>query len=277
VENVKNRDYESYLQCLVFPENIVRFAFAIKAFHVELAMVPDQAKSDANITRMRYKFWLDSINDIYKGKTKFHPTLMELSFAITKNNLSKEHFYQMIDSRCVSLDVQSMKTEEEFLASVQNHYIGSNLLMLELLQMKSLDSVERSALQNFGKAQGIVSALKGIRYLSAKKQCEIPRLVLSKYNINERDLFRLETTSTLRDMVQNMAEAAQTALTECDNQIRKSSNKRKLNLVFLPKISLRHSLKSIRKSNFDIYEANVFDRSPFLPLMFKMNSLFRAV
>ena len=31
MENVKKRDYEGYLHCLVFPEHLVRHALAIKA------------------------------------------------------------------------------------------------------------------------------------------------------------------------------------------------------------------------------------------------------
>ena len=155
VENVKKRDYDGYLHCLVFPEHLVRFAFAIKAFNLELAMVPDQARSDPKIAQMRYKFWEDSIEQVFKGKSKFHPTLMELSFAVEKCKLSKEYFKMMIDARCNMLNMESVQSFSEYSDKLMEVYKGCNLLLLQLLSEKSTESKPSiRGVEEFSRAQG---------------------------------------------------------------------------------------------------------------------------
>lgn len=54
-------------------------AFALRAFNVELAQVRDLTKSD-ELAKIRFQFWLDIIDDIYKDKTNDTVTLDISSF-----------------------------------------------------------------------------------------------------------------------------------------------------------------------------------------------------
>lgn len=62
---------------LLLHKNIRRTGFAIRAFNIEIATIQDQI-SDTKIGEMRFKFWENSLTDIYKDKVPKHPILIEL-------------------------------------------------------------------------------------------------------------------------------------------------------------------------------------------------------
>ena len=158
VENVRKRDYEGYLHCLVFPERCVRYAFAIKAFNLELAMVPDQTRSDLKIAQMRYKFWHDSIEQVFRGKSRFHPTLMELSFAVEKCDLSRQYFSQMIDSRSRLLERESFDSFESYTQQLAHVYSSMNCLLLQILKLPKDVTIYSDSVQELSRAQGLVNS-----------------------------------------------------------------------------------------------------------------------
>ena len=83
LSNVKNRDYEGFLHCLVFPDNLIRFALAIKAFNVELAMIPDQAR-----------YFSFSLLLLLENKSKCHQNIfVQINVLIRKSTDEPRHFY----------------------------------------------------------------------------------------------------------------------------------------------------------------------------------------
>ena len=116
--------------------------------------------------------------------------------------------------------------------------------------------------------------LRGIGYLAARKNCEIPRAVLNEFSIKERDLFRLEMNENLRKLVEYFCESSKTELESSFELMRICTEKRKLKLLFLPRISLNHTLSNLKKSNFDVFDKKLFARSSLLPFRYKMNSIF---
>lgn len=69
--NHRKFDYENYLASLFIPSNeIRRTAFALRAFNVDLSQIRDLTKTD-NLAQIRFQFWSDIIDDIYKNKNHF--------------------------------------------------------------------------------------------------------------------------------------------------------------------------------------------------------------
>lgn len=73
----RKHDYENFLCTLLLPNNLRTFAFAIRAFNTEIALVEDQIQ-DNNIGLMRMKFWEEALNGIYDNKPPLNPTSLEL-------------------------------------------------------------------------------------------------------------------------------------------------------------------------------------------------------
>ena len=67
-------DYENFLASLLIKQSdLRRTALALRAFNVELSQVRDLTKSDST-AQIRFQFWLDIIDDIYKSKDQFEGT-----------------------------------------------------------------------------------------------------------------------------------------------------------------------------------------------------------
>src|SRR5690349_3931000 len=63
--NYRKSDFENYLATLLIRDrDLKRWAFAVRAFNVEVAQVRD-ATSNVMIARMRFQFWSDIVDDIF--------------------------------------------------------------------------------------------------------------------------------------------------------------------------------------------------------------------
>ena len=93
------------------------------------------------------------LQQIYSGKPKFHPTLMELSFAVEKCDLSKKNFKQMIEARNSLLQIQSDVSLVDYMKRLMDVNYGCNLL-LHQLNCGSMEKANVEAIQSFSKAQG---------------------------------------------------------------------------------------------------------------------------
>ena len=64
---VKQHDFDSYLAGLLVPKIYRGSYFAIRAFHVELALIKDQARRNALTGRVRFQFWRDIVADTFSN------------------------------------------------------------------------------------------------------------------------------------------------------------------------------------------------------------------
>ena len=62
---VKLHDFDNYLAGLLVPKTYRGSYFAIRAFHVELALIKDQARRNALTGRVRFQFWRDVVDDTF--------------------------------------------------------------------------------------------------------------------------------------------------------------------------------------------------------------------
>ena len=65
VSLVKLHDFDSYLSGLLLPRSCRSSYFAIRAFHVELALIKDQARRNTLTGRVRFQFWRDVLAETF--------------------------------------------------------------------------------------------------------------------------------------------------------------------------------------------------------------------
>lgn len=61
VSLVKEHDFDSYLAGLLVPRTCRHSFFAVRAYHVELALIKDQARRNTLTGRVRFQFWRDVV------------------------------------------------------------------------------------------------------------------------------------------------------------------------------------------------------------------------
>lgn len=165
LESVKENDYEAYLSTLVGPKQIIRAAFAIRAFNIELLSIAKYnrevnvslakvsinetlvcVRKHSNWSSFKLQFWKDQIDKIYGSITPGNvdrisklnePISHELSIIIRKHDLSKAWFTRLIDGRRFFFSVPQFTnlTQLEQCADLSNpHY-----LLLQCMGQKSVD------------------------------------------------------------------------------------------------------------------------------------------
>ncbi len=106
VELVKKHDFDSYLSGLLVPQTARAAYFAVKAFNVEIAMIKDQTHGNAMAGRIRFQWWRDVLDEIYKGGSGKAPPMVNstpvahaLAIHIHTHNLTARWFERSLDAR----------------------------------------------------------------------------------------------------------------------------------------------------------------------------------
>lgn len=73
----RKHDFENYLCTVFLQHKDQEYAFAIRAFNIEVANIEGQV-SQATIAQMRLKFWEESIDKIFSDNPPHHPVAQEV-------------------------------------------------------------------------------------------------------------------------------------------------------------------------------------------------------
>ena len=84
VSLVKLHDFDSYLSGLLLPRSCRSSYFAIRAFHVELALIKDQARRNTLTGRVRFQFWRDILAETFVPRNERHVVPGETFTALDK-------------------------------------------------------------------------------------------------------------------------------------------------------------------------------------------------
>jgi NADH dehydrogenase [ubiquinone] 1 alpha subcomplex assembly factor 6 len=270
---VKTNDYENYLCTMLLPKEIMRSAFALRAFNIEISNVSASTR-DAKIGLMRYKFWKDRLDTMYKQQqqSEFNlagePITNELMIAIKQNKLSKIWLSRLIESR----EFQMLnKTTYQTVKDVENfgEYTVSPIyyLLLECMNIKNVNCDHVSS--HLSKSQILANLVRSIPAQSRANLSLIPIELLVKHKISQNEIIKLtyqqkiEKNENFKDLIYNLCNLSNQHLMKA----RKLNNEipSNVNILFLNSINIESFLKKIEKYNFDITNKNLHLRDAFTP------------
>jgi hypothetical protein len=129
MEYVRTHDSDHYLTTLLLPSPSARSAvFAVRAFNVEMAKIPDTARREPRMGQLRYVWWRNILTDIFGHSDSAaaaaaggsdaaaaaaaalpqgvgmsgafrQPIALALRAVLRRHQLSRVHFERLIDSR----------------------------------------------------------------------------------------------------------------------------------------------------------------------------------
>ncbi|CAK9814618.1 NADH dehydrogenase (ubiquinone) complex I, assembly factor 6 [Anthophora quadrimaculata] len=261
LEVVRKHDYENFLCTLFLSHETRAVAFAIRAFNVEVAQVKDQV-SDFKIGEIRLKFWIDALNNIYKGNPPQNPIMLELHKILQKYSLSKHYFKRLIDIRFEKLRDYSFNN----MAAIERYaeYSNSSIYYL-LLEAHGVTNINADhAASHMGKAHGIINLMRSVRYSAAKRINMLPEDILMKYGVSTEAVLQGQSSKELQNVIYDVASYAKLHL---DTVISLKSNLGKeTSLIFLPIICLQKYLEELRRVDFNIFDAKLYRKDNLLPL-----------
>ncbi|XP_043276355.1 NADH dehydrogenase (ubiquinone) complex I, assembly factor 6 [Venturia canescens] len=267
---VRKRDHESYLCSLLLPHNIRSAAFAIRAFNVEIAQIEDQV-TDNLIGKMRYKFWEDSLDNIYSGLPPRSPVPLELHRLLKRHKLSKRYFKRLISSRSERSGVTTFADLESLEKYAENAFSSIYYLLLEANSTVNVDADH--AASHLGKSHGIVTLIRSVPYHAQKRNCILPQDILMNHDISMESLFRGKSSKALTDVIFEVSSRAKLHLDKA--QSLKGATQKECASIFLPAIIIEDYLEKLRLADFEIFSPRLHRKNNLLPLQLYWKNLVR--
>lgn len=99
---VKQHDFDNYLAGLLLSKNDRGPFFAVRAFHIEMALIKDQSRGNLMSGKMRFQFWRDNIDQIFSNKSmpaSQTPVITALHTYVDRFSQSQRFFIRALDAR----------------------------------------------------------------------------------------------------------------------------------------------------------------------------------
>lgn len=276
---VKRRDYEHYLTSLLLPDRVRQIAFALRALNVEIASIRDNV-SDTSIGKMRVQFWKDGLNDIQKikntgeshddGQIPNHPILIELHKCSLKHpNISFELLHRLVKSREIFLSdhLQPFKTMDDVEKYSEYAFSSINNILLECLvdcnKEIELNGHARHCANQLGKAEGIVTILRGLPYNVSRKNVYLPLSLLVSHKISTESIIRGITSDDFFHVIEVIAATSEEHLENC--RFRKkylSADEKRLMLTAVP---IDNYLSKLSKAKCNVFDKSLLTKDAWLP------------
>ena len=302
VAQVRRHDRENYLAALCLKDKLSkRIVFGLRAFNVELSLIRDLT-SDADRAKIRFHFWSKLIDEIVRRDRETDPNiaketayykhtpvakeLLDLFYRANLDQAMEAYLRDLVGAR-VSSKVLGHK-QFETLEELELYCRKSNSSLYQLawrldmhlhsyLSAKNemIPTLERIS-DTLGLAHGLSNVIRGIPYNSRRNCCYVPKDIIDQFSLSKRDFLGKHLNGTkIRPAVEYLSNRCELLLKEAYGDLSYiTSNYRPL---FLPHVSIRASLKRLRRCNYDICDSKANERNNLLALSMKLNTVyFRA-
>lgn len=216
---VRRLDRDRYLCTLFAPEEARDDIFALYAFNLEVARIP-QAVSEPLLGAVRLQWWRETLAAIYTGAPPAHEVAMALARAITNHDLDRFHFDDLIEARELDLDQRPPPDMETLIAYADATAGGLTLLALQILDPGGDNGSDRAELagRNIGIAWALTGLLRRIAHRARGGRVTLPKTLLEKHGAKAADILALRCSSGIQAAVCEVADLARRHLAAARTQ-----------------------------------------------------------
>lgn len=210
-QQVRQFDRERFL-CLMFaPPERREALFALHAFDLELAQIPDRV-TEHLLGKMRFQWWRDAIGQTFDGNPPHHGVLLPLSEAIRAHGLERTAFERLIDTRERDLDAWPNSDREaldDYLDGTAATLAGLSVQVLGIADSATTLSARRAA-----RAWGLMRLLRDIPSHAVGGRVFLPEQACRGARIETGDLLLGQAGRELSALAGALASFAETDLEE---------------------------------------------------------------
>jgi phytoene synthase len=212
INDVRRHDHDRYLMALLAPSETQKDLFALLAFNLEVAKTAEVV-SEPMLGQIRLQWWREAIEEaFFAGSPRRHAVLDTLTPAISRHDLTKEHFHSLIDAHEEDLD----ETPPENLADLERYAERSSSaliwLMLEMLDCRG--DASREAGRHLGIAWGLVGLMRALPFHIGKRRPSLPLDVMEEAGLRLSDFRDRGQSDSLPQAVRLVAERADAHLAQ---------------------------------------------------------------
>lgn len=167
-ERVRLGDPDRFMSVMAAPDFARDGLFTLYAFNLEIARAP-WASSEELICEMRLQWWVDAIDDLYRGTVRAHEVLEPLARLVETYDLPQELLAGMVEARRFDVFRNGHADRAAF-----DRYINATSGSLMLLAAKTLGSTDTATISNFAYGAGVANLFKALPALYAQGRDLIP-------------------------------------------------------------------------------------------------------
>jgi phytoene synthase len=199
---VRSADRDRFLSALFAPAEHRLALYALYAFHIELARIPDVVKEPL-AGEVRLQWWSEAIYDQRPDEMRGHPVASALGEVIEKYRLPRRLFDEMIEARRAHLGRELFGD----LAELERHALHTSSNLIELSAL-ILGADGRSFAAPAGISLGIVSLLRSFAQDAVNGRVTLPADLLLQCAVLPQDILAGQTTPEIASLLANMREVA---------------------------------------------------------------------
>ncbi len=201
---VRAGDKDRFLASLFAPEAARKHLHALYAFNIEVSRIPELV-SDASIGEIRYQWWLDTIDAIYRGVEQQHPVAQSLAAAIEVGDLPKHALQNLVKAKIFDLyadPMRSMTDLEGYLGETSSALI--QMASLVLGRDEAFESADVAGLA--GVAYGLAGLMRSLPRHRAMARCYVPLDLLKQRDASAADVIADENEASLNIVFSELRE-----------------------------------------------------------------------
>ena len=196
---VRRHDHDRYL-CTLFAPRAARPAlFALYAFNLEIARIPESV-SEAMLGEIRLQWWREAIESIDAGEPRDHPVVHALAARLKA----------IMDAR--AFDLEDRPPED--MAALESYAAGTSaeLFALALEALGVDDTAAALAARHVGIAWALTGLIRAIGFHGRARRLYLPADLAVTAGLHSEDVFSGRDTPALRAVVRQVADVARAHL-----------------------------------------------------------------
>lgn len=182
--------------------------FALYAFHLELARIPQQVR-EPQLGEIRLQWWREALAAALTSGEAEHPLVGDLARAAHAHSLPSRRLEAMIDARSFDLRREPMPNFSALLDYLDA--TAGSVFGLAAQILAGNDS-ETAAAKQAGVAYGLPSLMRALPYHAARGQVFLPGDVLAKHGLHPEAILRGATNDDVRALMRDLAAHASVGL-----------------------------------------------------------------
>ena len=201
---VRAGDKDRFLASLFAPEEKRKHLHALYAFNIEVSRIPELV-SDVAVGEIRYQWWLDTIDAIYRGEEQQHPVAQSLAVAISVGDIPKHALQNLVKAKIFDLYADSMPSLtdlEGYLGETSSALI--QMASLVLGRKEALESAEAAGLA--GVAYGLAGIMRSLPRHRAMARCYVPLDLLKQHDSSPANVIANENEASLNIVLSELRE-----------------------------------------------------------------------
>lgn len=251
---VRTEDRDRYLSALFAPAEKRKHLFALYAFNVEIARIPELVR-EPMMGEVRLQWWRDALDGVAAGDVARNPVANALLDTVKHSNLSRGLLYELVDAKAFDLygePMESLSRLETYLDST-----SSSLMRLAAEILVGQETPETAAAATYaGRASGITGLLRSFGPHASRGRIFLPPLdVLMRHGSSAEEALSGQADENLRSSLREMRDLARFHLAEARRGMAKLP--KELAAALLPAELASEYLDQMEKPGYDPFRTRI--------------------